>query len=104
MQASSGAAQLVDQAVEFVQRAERDGEFAHLLHPAVTLDALLDPDLDLGGQQVGEFFLDAPALGSEPLIATRATAMSHDAPEPGRDYRLSFDPRDAVAIPADEAA
>ncbi len=51
-----------------------------------------------------KFFLDAPALGSEPLIATRATAMSAHTPEPGRDYRLSFDPRDAVAIPADEAA
>ncbi|MFT3691058.1 ABC transporter ATP-binding protein [Paenirhodobacter sp.] len=51
-----------------------------------------------------KFFLDAPALGDKPLIATRATGLSEAAPEPGRDYRLTFDPRDAVAIPASEAA
>ena len=51
-----------------------------------------------------KFFLEAPALGMDRLIATRATALSAAATERGRDYRLAFDPRDAVAIAADQAA
>ncbi|MFT4012813.1 MAG: ABC transporter ATP-binding protein [Paracoccus sp. (in: a-proteobacteria)] len=51
-----------------------------------------------------KLFFDAPALTAEPLIATRATALSASTLEPGRDYRLTFDARDAVAIAAAEAA
>lgn len=48
-----GPAQAIDQAVEFVQRAELDGHFPHFLDPPRALDALFHPDLHLRGELVG---------------------------------------------------
>src|SRR5690606_3944850 len=48
------AAELVDQAVEFFERAELDRHLTEFEHPATAFDALLDADIDSGSQQVGQ--------------------------------------------------
>ena len=53
---ASLGAQAVDEAIQLVERTELDRQFAHLFHPSVALHALLDADIDLRGEQVGEFF------------------------------------------------
>lgn len=50
--------ELVDQAVEFVQGTELDHDLAEFLHPPAAFDTFLDPHLDVGCQQVGEFFFE----------------------------------------------
>src|SRR5574343_710261 len=54
--AVSSSAQLVDQAVELVERTELDGQLAHLLNLAQALDALYDFHLHLRHQEVREHF------------------------------------------------
>ena len=50
---------MIDQAVEFLERAKLDRHLADLMPLAMALDALFEAHLHLSGQGIGELFLDA---------------------------------------------